>query len=392
MKLRKVLFWAHLSAGVVAGLFLLIMSISGLLLTYENKMVEAVARSEVAIAPAGGSIRTVDDIANMARARSKGAMVIMLEYVNRNGAPVTVHPMGKGDLHELALNPYTGEDFKGASAGTKAFFAKVVSWHRWLGLEGNGRGVGRMLTGAANFLFLFLVLSGIYLWWPKAWKWVLLRPKVLFRRNPPPGKARDYNWHHVFSFWALVPLLLIVSSGVIISYSWANAALYRAYGAEPPKQGGPAIIGDLRKDAEMPVSGGADSKDASLQTAFNIAVNTAPNWKKVSLFVHPKAEVPLVRLIVHTGDGVLPEQMTTLLFDRRTNRITEVRHYDDSSPAERARMWVRFAHTGEQFGIIGSTIAGLATLAAAFLVYTGLALAIRRLIEHRQKKQRIQSS
>jgi uncharacterized iron-regulated membrane protein len=51
-----------------------------------------------------------------------------------------------------------------------------------------------------------------------------------------------------------------------------------------------------------------------------------------------------------------------------------------ASPGQNARVWFRFAHTGEQYGVIGQTLAGLASLAACFLVYTGLALAWRRLI------------
>jgi uncharacterized iron-regulated membrane protein len=47
---------------------------------------------------------------------------------------------------------------------------------------------------------------------------------------------------------------------------------------------------------------------------------------------------------------------------------------------QQARTWFRFVHTGEQYGVVGQTIAGLASLAACFLVYTGLALAWRRLI------------
>ena len=91
--------------------------------------------------------------------------------------------------------------------------------------------------------------------------------------------------------------------------------------------------------------------------------------------------------MVHTGNGVLPEQMTTLIFDRRESRVTAVQGYDDLKPAERARMWIRFVHTGEQYGFLGSTLAGLASLAAAFLVYTGLALALRRYRDHLAKKR-----
>ena len=49
------------------------------------------------------------------------------------------------------------------------------------------------------------------------------------------------------------------------------------------------------------------------------------------------------------------------------------------TPGQRARSWLRLAHTGEQYGLAGQTLAGIASLAACFLAYTGLALAWRRL-------------
>lgn len=383
MKLRPILFWSHLTAGVLAGVFLFILSITGLLLTYEHAIIDVFAKSETISAPAGRAPQTADQIAGIARQRTPGAMVYMVNFENRAGAPVIVHPIGKGGLDELTLNPFTGENFAGASVGVKAFFEKVVGWHRWLGVPG----IGRAITGAANLVFLFIVLSGIYLWLPKVWKWVLLRPKILFRRNAPAGKARDYNWHHVFSFWSLLPLVLIVGSAVIISYPWANAAFYRAFGAQAPKQGGPAFIGELRKDAALAVPDGQAGGLARLQDAVDAAKASQAGWTKISLFVHPKGEVPIARVMVHTGNGVLPEQMTTLIFDRRESRVTAVQGYDDLKPAERARMWIRFVHTGEQYGFLGSTLAGLASLAAAFLVYTGLALALRRYRDHLAKKR-----
>jgi uncharacterized iron-regulated membrane protein len=50
------------------------------------------------------------------------------------------------------------------------------------------------------------------------------------------------------------------------------------------------------------------------------------------------------------------------------------------------RSFLRFAHTGEVAGIIGQTIAGLASLGGVFLVYTGLALAWRRFREWLAKR------
>jgi hypothetical protein len=47
-------------------------------------------------------------------------------------------------------------------------------------------------------------------------------------------------------------------------------------------------------------------------------------------------------------------------------------------PGLRARIWLRFVHTGEYYGYPGQTIAGIASAAGGIPVWTGVALAYRR--------------
>ena len=42
MSFRRILFWSHLAAGLVVGVFVLIMSVTGIALMYENSIVLAV--------------------------------------------------------------------------------------------------------------------------------------------------------------------------------------------------------------------------------------------------------------------------------------------------------------------------------------------------------------
>jgi uncharacterized iron-regulated membrane protein len=53
----------------------------------------------------------------------------------------------------------------------------------------------------------------------------------------------------------------------------------------------------------------------------------------------------------------------------------------------RARTWLRFVHTGEYYGLIGQTIAGVASAGAVVLVWTGIALSLRRFRAWRSRKQ-----
>ena len=62
--------------------------------------------------------------------------------------------------------------------------------------------------------------------------------------------------------------------------------------------------------------------------------------------------------------------------------------YDDMNLGRRVRTWLRFVHTGEFYGLPGQTIAGVVTAGAAMLVYTGIALALRRLLAWRLRTAR----
>ena len=64
--------------------------------------------------------------------------------------------------------------------------------------------------------------------------------------------------------------------------------------------------------------------------------------------------------------------------DRATAEVTKIETFNDLSAGRQFRSWLRFAHTGEYYGLTGQTIAGLATAGGAVLVYTGIALALRR--------------
>jgi uncharacterized iron-regulated membrane protein len=51
------------------------------------------------------------------------------------------------------------------------------------------------------------------------------------------------------------------------------------------------------------------------------------------------------------------------------------------------RSILRFAHTGEVLGIPGQTLAGIVSLGAAFLVWTGLSLSLRRFSAWRGRRR-----
>jgi hypothetical protein len=76
-----------------------------------------------------------------------------------------------------------------------------------------------------------------------------------------------------------------------------------------------------------------------------------------------------------------------LTLNRNTAHIEKWEPYASQSAGRRARTWLRFAHTGEVYGLTGQTFAGVVTGGAVVLVWTGLALAFRRLLAARKRSR-----
>ncbi|NOT61711.1 MAG: PepSY domain-containing protein [Acidobacteria bacterium] len=366
MKLfRKILFWTHLLCGVIGGVIILVMSVTGVLLTYEKQMIVWADTRNIHIAPPVGAARLpIETLLAKARESQVGTPISITARAGSD-APMA---MGFSGGRTLYLNPYTGEALGGGAQGVRNFFHVVTDWHRWLGREGAGRATGRAITGACNLMFLFIVVSGLYLWFPRNWSWSQFKNILWFRRGLP-SKARDFNWHNVIGFWSCVPLFLIVLSGVVISYQWAGNLVYRVAGENPPAP--PA------RPANSQSNPNEQPSLENLSQAWTRAEQFSAGWQTLSLRLPNNAEAPLAFTIDH-GMGGEPHKRATLTLERKSGEVVKWEGFSRFTAGRKLRSILRFAHTGEVLGFAGQTIAGIVSLGAAVLVWTGLALSWRR--------------
>lgn len=369
MSFKRIIFWAHLVVGVAFGLVILLMSATGVVLTYERQIISYM-ESRAVVKPADAQLLSVDELATAVLANG-GQPGNSLVLPRQDGAPATLS-VSRRENH--LLNPYTGERIDNAAEGTKSFFGTVTALHRWFALTGENRSLGRAVTGAANLGFLFILVSGIYLWWPKKWTWRIVKLNLLFRRNLPTAKARDYNWHHVFGIWSLVPLFAVVVSGVVISYPWASNMVAAVFGPVSPAATGHAA-GEERLGQNR-----AQGEAVSLQAIADTLKQAEPDWQTLSVKL-PNGQAARVVMTVDTGNGTQLSRQTTYTVSRVSGEVLGVSGAEDQPAGRRARVFLRFLHTGEVYGFIGQSLAGLASLASVFLFYTGFALAYRRLIQ-----------
>lgn len=370
-QVRRVIFWCHLVAGVTAGVVILIMSVTGVLLAFERQITRwADTRDYKVSRPSPDAPRLpVETLLARAREAQPAAAPSAVTLYSDASAPASVSfPGGRS----LFLNPYTGEVFGEGAQRVRAFFRALTDWHRWLGAGGESRAAGRAVTGAANLIFLFIVVSGFYLWWPRKWTRNSLRAVTWFRRGQN-GKARDFNWHNVIGFWSALPLFVVVLSAVVISYTWASNLVYRVVGEEPPAQlqRGAAPAGGAQQ-------GGTPAPPEGLDPLVQRAERQVEGWRSITMQVPAKPDAP-VTFAIDRGNGGQPQLRAQLALDRATGEVVRWEPFSNNTAGRRLRSWLRFAHTGEVYGLLGQTIAALASLGGAFLVYTGLSLALRRL-------------
>ena len=379
--LRKIIFWTHLALAVAAGAIILTMAVSGVLLTYE-KQIEYWADT-----------RGMDGRAPQPDAeRLPTAALISSAQANIEGAPTAVRwrsPIDApaeivfGREGTVFVNRYTGEVLGKGPSGAHEFFTKVTRFHRYLSWSD---GAKNTFTAPANMAFLFIVVSGFYLWWPRKLSKRAFANITRFRRGLSP-KARDFNWHNVIGFWSLVPLFVIALSGTMLSYPWVNDLMYRTVGDTPPPRPGTAPAArpespTVREPETEPVS----VENVSWDKLFTNVQREIPDWMTATLNMKPGEDG--LTSVVERGTGGQLQKRVTVTADPETLEITKVATFADHSPGRRARLTLRYLHTGEWFGKIGQTIAGIVSLATLFMIWTGISLALRRLWAWRRRRGR----
>ncbi len=380
---RKTIFWIHLSAGVLASIVVLTMSVTGVLLTYERQMKRWAAESNYVPAAEQGERLSLDALLNLQQLARRDLTPTTAIVTNNPGAPVVLRA---GRLGGIELNPYDGSEMHTEATGLSNFFGVVTRFHRWFNIEGDNRAIARQVTGVSNVIFLFLVLSGMYLWLPALWQATLFKARLWLRTNYPNAKVRDFHWHHIFGIWMAIPLIAVVYSGMVMSYPWAANFMYRVFGAEVPVQqqaAGPTSNGVPQAAAiagsVAAVAAGPQWKSMDELIVAALADDASAGWKRFTLTL-PPAAAHQVQIEIDHGNGAQAQLRHTLSLDRATGTIVGRRGFADQPEAQRLRGIARFLHTGEVLGFWGQTIAGLASLAGVLLVWTGLALAWRRLI------------
>ena len=379
--IRSVVFRLHLVVAAAAGVVLFMLAATGVVLSLEETVTGLAERRHFVAAADGTERLAPDEIAEAA-----GFAATSLEYRADPRAAVLVH---EGRDRYARVDPYTGRVLGTGPGGLEGLFEGVHNWHRWFNVSGGSVRRARAVTGAVNVAFLFLLVTGPILWLPRPITRRSLANVLLFRRGAR-GAWRDLNWHQVVGIWSALPLAVIAATGVTTSYPAVGDRVYPVVASMVPAEAGPAgawpagagPVGarpaavDGAEDEER-AGPAADTPDPNLEAALAAAEAWAPGWRTLIVNV-PRPADREVRVEVRGGRAGQPHRTGYLTVDAATGAVRGLETFADDSPGRRAQQFLRYAHTGEYWGLGGQLLAGLFSLAATLMVWTGLSLALRR--------------
>ena len=190
---------AHRWLALVVAVFLTIVAVSGAVLVLEQPISRA---RQPHVVPTGSPL-PLDTLVQRARAAAGGGD---LERMTLGDAPQFAWSVVLSSK-SLLVNPYTGAILPEPPGPDRlvTFTRKVHLLHTQL----LGGRVGNAIVVAVTFVALFLVVSGVVVWWrDKRWR----------VNGSGSWKRTNFDLHHSLGIFSAVVLLLITSTGLWVRF------------------------------------------------------------------------------------------------------------------------------------------------------------------------------
>jgi uncharacterized iron-regulated membrane protein len=216
----------------------------------------------------------------------------------------------------------------------QSFLFTVEMLHRFL-LAGKNS-AGDMIVGLSTLLFLFILITGVILWWPKTKNIMRQRFKIKFDGS---GKRLTHDLHIVTGFYTSIFLIIIVLTGLVMSFGWANKALFAITGselkAEEPKAPQSAYQAGL-----TPIS---------IETALK-TVDDKINTSETYTIRTPRDSAGTFNINI-LQKGAMESATDSYNIDQYNGKIVATQLFADKSLGQRVRSFVKPVHTGSVYGI-----------------------------------------
>lgn len=374
--IRKLLNDIHLYAGLISGLIVMAVCLSGTIYVYNTEIRET-ADSERYFVEAAGERKTLDELKSQIESELNGEVVSVNVFQSEDrSVQFGVKTEGAERPTTYFVNPYFGEILANniEKTGAEEFMGFMFSLHRWLLLNEieepilesmTNMELGRFINGVATLLFLLGVITGIFIWFPqkvKNWKQGL---KIKWSGN---WKRINHDLHNTLAFYSILALFIMAVTGPFWSYQWYKEGWQKTWDIyQAPAQNGNQSMEAVEKPvAAVPLEMAIISLDEVIALG-NSRLKYDGNLR-ISLPTKPGENISISKSRTGFFAKAGADQLTV---DSGNFEVKEVKLFSDLTVRQQIGRSVKSLHTGEIFGQFTKFLWFVACLIATSLPITG---------------------
>jgi uncharacterized iron-regulated membrane protein len=350
-KAQRILRSLHLWLGLLAGLFIVMMGLSGAIIVFRPLWESSAAPK---VTSAGGPVSLALAAQSLA-ASYPGTRINRVSFPEAPSDPLMI----QGETADKQRLQVFVDPASGAVLGLKrnlAWLDWIVDLHQNL-LAGK---TGRSLTGIIGTALLLLSLSGLFSWLAgqRDWKRALALP----RRGP--WRRINYQGHKWAGLWTNLFLLTVSSTGIVLAYPDAfQQAIHAVSGEVSPST--PASRMDPGANH------GGHAEFLPLDQYFRVAAAAIPNGVIRELRL-PSRGQSAVSVTIWTPGDIRPKGGNLVLLDPSYATILSIEPSSEWPPSKKLLEFANAIHKTEWGGLPLKLVWSLLGLAPVLLFLSGL--------------------
>lgn len=381
--MRKIFRNIHLWLSVPFGILITLICFSGAALVFEKEVMELCHRELYFVKKVEAAPLPMEQLMTKVAATLPDS--VSVTGVNISSDPERAYQvtLSKPRRASMYVDQYTGEIT--GKYERAPFFNFMFRMHRWLldSMKQDG-GIfwGKMIVGTSTLMFVFVLISGVVVWWPRTRKALKNSLKIVANKG---WRRFWYDLHVAGGMYALVFLLAMALTGLTWSFQWYRTGFYKTFGVEvQPSMGhGNAAANATAKGGKRDGKPeGREGRGAhryspytNWQQVYEQLAEANPDYKQISVS-DGSASVAVPRFGNQRGTD-------RYKFNPRNGEITEITLYKDLDNSGKIRGWIYSVHVGSWGGMLTRILTFVAALIGASLPLTGYYLWIRKKIKRR---------
>ena len=402
--MKKIFRKIHLWLSVPFGLIITLVCFSGAMLVFENEANEWFRRDLYYVETVKGSPLPMDKLLEKVATTLPDSVAVTGVSISSDPGRAYQVSLSKPRRASLYVDQYTGE-VKGKSERS-GFFMFMFRMHRWLldSMNPGNEGIfwGKMIVGVSTLLLVFVLISGIVIWWPRTRKALKNSLKIKATKG---WRRFWYDLHVAGGMYALIFLLAMALTGLTWSFPWYRTAFYKVFGVEVQQraaQGHEQKSDAQKRDTKLAAhrekkregnevrkgerSGRPENNHSDMysvtspfvywQEIYDKLRRQNPEYKQISIS-SGTASVSFNRF----GNQRASDRYS---FNTDNGEFTETSLYQHQDKSGKIRGWIYSVHVGNWGGMFTRILTFIAALLGAALPLTGYYLWIKRLIKVRK--------